>query len=270
MTLDARRPVLSHRDHGVRDLVEVVQVLVPERMTNSLFGEQLAAPGLRPEVHKSWVGTVHGDPERHGDVALEFRRVVRDEVTQRSVWDERCDSAEEPGPFEQLLTERSRRTVANGDEGQAGVGMAGDHAREQGQVVLDNGGSDRCRRHVHHAQAWLAQQQQEEEEALFVRLRHAAAALAETIERHRGNDHHGFVLEVQAHGVPHTWHVALEAVEALVALLVVEFGEVDRFRPDGCDIHGAHDVTRAVSRPLMSNARTGRLKPFSSRSPAGS
>ena len=157
MTLVARRPVLSHRDHGVRDLVEVVQVLVPERMTNSLFGEQLAAPGLRPEVHKSWVGAVHGDPERHGDVTLEFRRVVWDEVTQRSVWDERCDSAEEPGPFEQLLTERSRRTVANGDEGQAGVGMAGDHAREQGQVVLDDGGSDRCRRHVHHAQAWLAQ-----------------------------------------------------------------------------------------------------------------
>ena len=89
MTSAAVDPVLSHRDHGVGDLVEVVQVLVPERMTNSLFGEQPAAAGLRPEVHESWVGTVHRDPERHGEVTLELRRVVRDEVAQRSVRDQR-------------------------------------------------------------------------------------------------------------------------------------------------------------------------------------
>ena len=263
------RPLLAHRHHGVGDLVEVVQVLVPERMTNSLLGEQAAAAGLRPEVHESGVGTVHRDPERHGEVTLELRRVVGDEVAERPVRDQAGDAAEEPGPFEQLLTERPGRAVADGDERQAGLGVAGDDAGEQGEVVLDDGGGDRRRRHVHHAQAWLAQQQQEEQEALLVRLRHAAAALAEAVERDRGDDHHGLVLEVQAHRVPHARHVALEAVEALVALLLVERRQADRVRRAGRDVDGAHDGTRAVSRPLTSNARTGRLKPFSSRSPTG-
>ena len=35
-------------------------------------------------------------------------------------------------------------------------------------------------------------------------------------------------------------------------------------------VAGGHDVTRAASRPLISNARTGRLNPRSVRSPTGS
>ena len=132
-------PLPPHRDHGVRDIIEIVHILLPERMTNSLFGEEAPAPGLRAEVHQSGVRTVHGYPERDGDVTLELGGVVRDEVGKRWVRDEGGDPAEEPGSLEQLFAERSGRAVANGDERQPGAGMAGNHAREQRQVVLDDG-----------------------------------------------------------------------------------------------------------------------------------
>ena len=120
------------------------------------------------------------------------------------------------------------RAVADRDERQPGAGMAGDHAGEQRQVVLDDGGRDRCRCDVDHAQSGLAEQQEQEEEPLLVCLRHAPAACAETIERHRGDDHDRLVVEVQAHRIPHRRQVALEAIEDLVPLLVVEVGQGDR------------------------------------------
>ena len=215
-------PLSPHRSDGVGDLVEVVELLLPERMTDTLLGEQATATGLRAEVDEPWIRTVHGDPQGNGDVTLEFGRVVGDEMGQRAIRDERGDPAQEPGSLEQLLTERSGRPVADGDERQAGACVAGDHAGQQRQVVLDDRGGNRCRRDVDHAQARLAEQQEQEEEALLVGLHQTATAVAEAIECHRRDDHHRLVLDVQSHRVPHGRHVALEAIEVRVPLLVGE------------------------------------------------
>ena len=67
----------------------------------------------------------------------------------------------------------------------------------------------------------------------------------------------------------HRRQVALEAIEDLVSLLIVEVGQVHRLVPQRSCIDRAHGVIRAVSTPFTSNARTGLLKPASSRSPAG-
>jgi hypothetical protein len=80
-------------------------------MPHALLLEETAAARLRAEVEVLRVGAVHRDPERHGEVALELRRVVRDEVGALRVGDQLAEPPDQPGPLEELLRERARRAV---------------------------------------------------------------------------------------------------------------------------------------------------------------
>src|SRR6185312_16415943 len=78
-----------------------------------------------------------------------------------------------------------------------GAGMAGNYAGEQPEVILDDRFGDRLRRHVDHAQPWLAKQQEQEQGAFLHRLHDGAAAGRGAFDADRGDDHDGFVLQVE-------------------------------------------------------------------------
>ena len=80
-------------------------------------------PVLVPSGEQPRIGAVHRDAEGQRDVALERRRVVRHEVrARRGRGSARAMPREQPGPLEQLLAQRPRRGVVDGDEVRAGRG----------------------------------------------------------------------------------------------------------------------------------------------------
>jgi hypothetical protein len=86
--LGHRRSSTPHRDDGIGHLVECVQILEAERMADTLFREQSAAAGLRAEADQPGISSVHRDAQGDGDVSLELRGVVGDEVRPGWVGDE--------------------------------------------------------------------------------------------------------------------------------------------------------------------------------------
>ena len=124
------------------------------------------------------------------------------------------------GRVQQLLAERARRRVVHRDEREPGSGVARDHAGQQGQVVLDDLGRDRHRRHVDHAQPGLTQQHQQEQEPFLHGLRHAAARRRSPVEGDRRDDHDRLVVVVETHRLPDLGHPRLQGVEPPVPFLL--------------------------------------------------
>ena len=103
--------------------------------------------------------------------------------------------------------------------------MAGNHAGEQPEVVLDDRFGYRLRGHVDHPQPRLTEQQQEEQGAFLHRLHDGAAGRGGALDADRRDDDDGFVLEVLLDRIPRRAHRQLKVVEGAVAFLVVELTE---------------------------------------------
>ena len=138
---------------------------IPRTSCGSRLGTQVDKTGVRP---------VHRNAKRQSDIPLERCGVVGNEVAARRVRDQRPDLPEKPWPGQQLGAQRCGRRVADRDEDESSAGMAGNHAGEQSEVVLDDRFGHRLRGHVNHAQPWLTEQQQEEKGAFLHRLHNRA------------------------------------------------------------------------------------------------
>ena len=115
------------------------------------------APLFVPNGRKRGSAPYIGMPEGQGQIAFEVRRVERHEVRAFGIDDERPDAIEDVRAVKELLTERPRRSVERRDEKQAPARVARGHAGQQVEVVLDDLGRDRLRRHVDHPRSRLAQ-----------------------------------------------------------------------------------------------------------------
>ena len=155
-------------DQRTLDVVLVLQVLVAGRMRNAGLAEHLAAAGLGAEVVQLGIEAVQRHVEQHRQLALERRRVEDGQVGRLRVGDRLPDPLDEARPLEDLLRQRPRRAVVGAQHRQPRPGMAGRHARQQVQVVVEDQRMDRLRRDVGHVRARVAQPDQQEQQPLFV------------------------------------------------------------------------------------------------------
>ena len=200
-------------------------------MAHALLREEAPAAGLRAVGEEARVGAVHGDAEREREVALQLRRVERDEVRAVGIGHEPADLLEQPRPLEELRGQRPRRAVERRHEVQALARVRRDDPGQQAEVVVDDAGVNRLRRHVDEPRAGLPQQQQQEEEALLVRLEDGRGHVR-VLERHRAHDDDRLlVLRHPLHRLPERDELLLEPVEARLRLLGVE-AEIHRQRVD--------------------------------------
>ncbi len=72
------------------------------------------------------------------------------------------DLLDQARPLQQLKTERARGGVQRGHQEQAALGVAGDDAGQQIEIIIDDGRQDRLRGDVYDAGARLTQEQQQE------------------------------------------------------------------------------------------------------------
>ncbi len=213
--------VVDRLDH----VVGGADVLGPDRVLHTDLTEQPPTSGLRPELGEARVRAVHRDAEDEGQVTFELRGVVGHEVGALRVRDRVRDPAQEAWSGQQLLAQRRRRRVADRHQAQARPGMAGNDAREEGQVVLHDCRRDRHRRHVDHPQLGLSEQEQQEQEAFLVGLVEAARIRNVRVAGDGGDDHHGLVRVVHPDRLPSLRHPGLQPVEELVALGLVQLTE---------------------------------------------
>ena len=139
-------------------------------MGNVLAGKESTAAALRPEVEVFRVSGVHGDPELESEVALQLGDVQRYQVgaTVGSI-DQAWICASRRGRSSSFSVS-DRSEPSSGATACRSLGARRDHARKQGQVVVDDARQNRLRRHVDHPSSRLPQEQEEEEEALLVGL----------------------------------------------------------------------------------------------------
>ena len=101
------------------------------------------APLLPPSHVYFGIGAVHRDAQRQGQVAFERRRVERHQMRAVQVGNQGADLLDQTRPLEQFLRERARRAVERRDQEQALLRVAGQHARQQVEIVVDDLRMDR-------------------------------------------------------------------------------------------------------------------------------
>ena len=207
------RPLRAHRDDRADGVCDGRDLLTPEGMRHALLGEQPTATGLRPEVEVLRVGAVHRDPERQREVALEFGRVVRDEVRALRIDDQLADAPDQPRTLEDLLSQRPRRAVERRHEEKPLPRMRGDHARQQVEVVVDDARQDRQGGDVDEPGPRLPEQEQQEEKAFLVGLHGRAAPVADVDRQGRDDDDRLLVLVQPLDRLPERDEAGLELVE---------------------------------------------------------
>ena len=234
---------------GGHDVVDGPDVVDPHGVRDPRRGKRLAGAGLRAEGDVAGVGAVHGYAEQQGEVPFEPGRVVGQQVREGRVGNEGTDLADHPRPGQQLLGQRGGRGVAHGDQRQPGPGVAGDHPREQGQVVLDDRRVDGHRRHVDELEAGLSEQQQHEQIALLQGAVGRTGTGHHPFDRHRRDDDDRLPRVVGPHRPPDGGQPLLEAVEGLVALVLGEV--VEPCRGGGGQQGSGHARTSSL-RPTIS------------------
>ncbi|HEX9231431.1 MAG TPA: hypothetical protein VF869_05955 [Jatrophihabitantaceae bacterium] len=114
-----RRSIGREVDERGDDVVERAHVGCPTGMRNACCGEHFPAPALRTEVRELGMWTVDGYVERHGKLRLEWRRYEWEHDGVQRITHEAAKALYQPRTFEDLLGERPRRRIADGDGNQA-------------------------------------------------------------------------------------------------------------------------------------------------------
>ena len=111
--------------------------------------------------------------------------------------------------------QRPRRRVVGAQHRQPRARVAGRHAGQQVQVVLEDHRVHRLRRDVDHVRARVAQPDQQEQQPLLVEAHAGQLAQLLLVERQRGHDDRRAVVRprVAGHGVPHLEHPRLQRLE---------------------------------------------------------
>lgn len=69
----------------VDNILDRMQILKAQRVSDPQVGEELPTPGLGPQGKEAGVSGVHWDPQRDGEVPLEWSGVVRHQVRPQGV-----------------------------------------------------------------------------------------------------------------------------------------------------------------------------------------
>ena len=113
--------------------------------------------------------------------------------------------------------------------------MAGNHAREQAHVVVQDVRQDRHRGEVDDPSTRLAKQQQEKEHSLLVHLQYRGGRVE--VERDGGNDDHRLLKDViTPNQLPLIDELCLQRVEASLRLFRrnAERGPIHDITPEKC------------------------------------
>jgi len=156
-------------------------------------------------------------PER-GEGELELGGGERYQMGAVVIEDERTQLTEQGRSLQELLAQGAGGAVHRRDQKQALAGLAGDDARQQVQVIIDDLLEDGLRGDVDQPGARLAEQEQEEEIAFLIGLEDGAAQ--RQVERKRRYDDDGLrVLIEGANRTPERHKPGLEHLEARLGLV---------------------------------------------------
>ncbi len=153
---------LPHVGDCGHQVVDAAQILDAQRMRHPFFRKQAPTAALGSEREVPRIGAVHRNAEADRQVALQLGGVVGNHVGAVGVGDQRPQPLHQSGPTQQLERQRVRTAVEHREGRQPLAGVAGDHPRQQVQVVVDHGGQDRLGSDVDQPGPGLSQQQEQE------------------------------------------------------------------------------------------------------------
>ena len=141
-----------------------------------------------------------------------------------------------------------RRRVVRAQHRQPGARMAGRHARQQVQVVVEDQRMHRLRRHVHDVGARVAQADQQEQQAFLVERRAIELAQFVLVEGQRGHDHRRAGLVGRAHQhVPDLVEARLQLLEPAQFLFLGQRGGKWRLRNHSAAPSSSSESTSPVA-----------------------
>src|SRR5882672_1488187 len=103
-----------------------MQVIEAERVVDSRLREELSATCLGPERKMTRVSAIERNTETQGEISLEERCVVADEMRAVLIGDANGDLLQQARAFEDLETERTRRVIIRREQGEPSQGVAWD------------------------------------------------------------------------------------------------------------------------------------------------
>lgn len=140
-------------------------MLDAQGMRDTFFREDPPGAALGSQMKRSRIGTIHWNTEAYGKLALEFGRVVRNQMRAIGVDDQRSNLLQQAWSREQFPAERLRRPVERRDPEEPFSRMAGKHPQEKVEIVIDNLGMDCLGRDVNQARLRLPQEQKEKQKS---------------------------------------------------------------------------------------------------------
>ncbi len=117
------------------DVELVAQVFGPLGQIDAGFAKHAPAAGLGAVIRMLWIESVQRNAQKHGQFPFERRRVEDREVRLLVIGNRGTNALDEPGPFDNLLGERTRRRVVATEHRHPRQGMRRRNARKEMQVV---------------------------------------------------------------------------------------------------------------------------------------
>src|SRR5712691_11868854 len=143
-------------------------------MRDILFLENFPAPALCSKGEKFWISPVHWNAEAQRQLFLPVGCVEGDKMGAIRVGDQRTYSLDQAWSFEQLLAQRTYRTIKRRWQKQPRTRMTRDDAGQQIEVIIDDAWQNRLRSNVDQPGPGLTQQQEEKQKTFFIRLHDCA------------------------------------------------------------------------------------------------